>query len=188
MLWGVGPKTAEALERHGILTIGDVAECEEEWLHQNFGKRGPELRERALGIDPSPVSPHRDTKSVSSETTMATDVHDEAVLRGIVEELSRDVAGSLQGKGLKGKTLSIKLRLSDFTTFTRQTTLGTPTNEFEVMYLGAYALMRKELTQGRRFRLVGVGMSNFREEYQLPLMEEAGGTQPAGFGAVVDQN
>ena len=124
MLWGVGPKTAESLERHEILTIGDVAERDEEWLRQNFGKRGPEMREQALGIDTSPVSPHRDTKSVSSETTMAADVEDEGELRGIVEELSREVSGSLQQKGLKGQTLSIKLRLSDFTTFTASDDAG----------------------------------------------------------------
>ena len=86
------------------------------------------------------------------------------------------MAGSLERKDLAGKTVTIKARLADFTTFTRQTTLGESTSEAEAIRVAAWHLMVPELTPGRSFRLLGVGVSKFntpeREApYQLPLPE-----------------
>ena len=173
MLWGVGPKTAEALKKHGISTIGHLAACDEGWLKLNFGKRGPEMRSRAVGIDNQQVTPHQDTKSVSAETTMPVDVDKEVVLLEQMERLSQGVAIRLGKEGLKGKTVSVKLRLADFTTFTRQRTLPAPTDEVDTICRAASELLRRELSPGRRFRLIGVGVSNFRDDYQLSLLTPA---------------
>ena len=83
MLWGVGPKTETALKDYGIRTIGDLGLRDERWLAGILGKREAELRSAALGLDNRQVTPDRETRSVSAETTLATDVEDEATLTGI---------------------------------------------------------------------------------------------------------
>lgn len=168
-LWGVGPKTAQMLKRNGIVTIGDIAGSDDDWLRRTFGKRGPELKERAQGLDNEDVSTHRDTKSVSAETTMAEDIGDEETLVEIASRLGQGVAQRIQRNGLRGKTVSVKLRLSDFTTFTRQVTLPAPTDDEDTIARESCALLRREIRPGRKFRLVGVGVSNFQEDYQLAL-------------------
>ncbi|MFQ5933868.1 MAG: DNA polymerase IV [Dehalococcoidia bacterium] len=173
MLWGVGPKSAEVLRGHDVNTIGDVVNLDEAWLRNTFGKRGPELKERALGLDHGPVTPHRETKSVSAETTMARDISDESVLRRQIRELAEDVAARLHGEELKGKTIHVKLRLADFTTFTRQTTLPTPTDDVEIIFRTAWELTQPELAPRRKFRLLGVGASNFQTVFQLALVPPA---------------
>ena len=170
MLWGVGPKTAALLRRHGISAIGDLATCANAWLLQNFGKRGPELKDRALGVGNSQVTTHRDTKSVSAETTMSTDEGQEEVLMEHLEDLARRVAQRLQASGLRGKTVGIKLRLADFTTFTRQKTLPTPTDDADVIIHVARELFRREMRPGLKYRLLGVGVANFQTDFQLVLL------------------
>ncbi|MEE9199581.1 MAG: DNA polymerase IV [Dehalococcoidia bacterium] len=173
ILSGVGPKTAALLKEYGVNTLADLADCDEAWLRRAFGKRGPEMRERALGIDHGSVQPHRETKSVSAETTMAEDVGDEAALVEKVDELAGGVATRLQGEGLRGKTVWIKLRLADFRTFTRQITFAVSTNDKDVILRTACELLRRETGPGRKFRLVGVGVTNFSEASQLALFPPA---------------
>ena len=172
MLWGVGPRTAALLRDSGIATIGDLAARDEKWLSSLLGKRGPELRARALGDDAEQVSVDREVKSVSAEVTMAVDEGDEARLLDEVGRLASRVAERLRDGSLRGKTVSVKLRLADFTTFTRQATLPVPTDDLRAIRDSASGLMRRELGHGRRFRLVGVGVSNFAEDYQLALLPE----------------
>ena len=173
LLWGVGPKTASILNERGVETIGHLAACDEAWLRQAFGKRGPELIERALGIDNDPVIPNQETKSISAEETLLEDVSSEAFLRKRIEDQVDRVIPRLEEEGVKAKTVFIKLRLSDFTTFTRQTTLPAPTDDSRVVFQVACQLLQKELGQGRRFRLIGVGVSNFQESFQMALLPPA---------------
>lgn len=170
MLWGVGPKTAVTLEKYGIHTIGDLAAREENWLEHILGKRGLELRASARGLDDREVSPHRETKSISAETTLTPDVDDHASLARELADLARSVAERLDRSELRGKTVYIKLRLSDFTTFTRQMTLAAPVNDGASIYEVARTLLSRETRPGRRFRLIGVGISNFKETSQLALL------------------
>lgn len=160
-IWGVGPRTQERLEAEGIETIGELARQSEEWMRTRFGRNGPHMRELALGIDPRPVQVTRETKSISSETTLATDTGDADALEELVNRLSHDVAGDLERKGMWARTVKLKLRLSDFTTFTRQVTLRAPVQASDQIAESANALMRAELGPGRLFRLVGVGVSGF---------------------------
>ncbi len=171
-LWGIGPKTAERLHAEGVTTIGMLAEQSPEWLSRMFGQRAGAVRLRAAGLDDEPVHTERETKSVSSETTFPDDIGDPAELRRVLEELADGVAGSLERKGLQGRTVTVKLRLADFTTFSRQTTLPTPSNDAAPIRDTAWRLLSAELTPGRTFRLLGVGVSNFADaerQRQLPL-------------------
>jgi len=173
----VGPKTAERLAKESITTIGELAESSEEWARGLFGGRGVDLLRLARGIDDSPVVVEHETKSVSSETTFARDIGDPQVLEASLRELARETAERLQRHGLKGRTVKVKLRLADFSTFSRQTTLAHPTDAFDDIYREAARLLAREVTlppRGRRFRLLGVGVSGFR-----PSPEGQG--QPALF-------
>ena len=173
-LWGIGPKTAERLRAEGVDTIGALAAQSPEWFMRVFGQRAEGVRLRAIGEDDEPVHIERITKSVSSETTFPDDVGDSEELRRVLEELAGGVADSLERKGLRGRTVTVKMRLADFTTFTRQSTLASPSHEPDPIRELAWRLLSAELTTGRTFRLLGVGVSNFTEPdevRQLPLWE-----------------
>ena len=174
-LWGVGPKTAARLRAEGIERIGDMAERPEEWWSRRFGKSGPHMRNLAMGRDDSPLVAHRDRKSVSAETTLAHDTSDEDELYQLAEELSLRVWRQLERAKLRGRTVKVKLRLADFTTFTRQATLPDSVESPEDIALTAASLLRRELRPGRQFRLVGVGVSGFARSEDRPLQPRLAG-------------
>ena len=165
-LVGVGPKTAARLHDEGVETIGQLAAMPDAWFRRHFGKRADSIRDRARGIDHDPVQTAREAKSISAETTFADDLpgnsdDERANLRSIIQRLSGRVAGSLASKGIVGRTVTVKMRLSDFTTFTRQTTLPSPTDEEAAIVATAWMLLERELVPDRAFRLLGVGVSGF---------------------------
>ena len=166
---GVGPKAVERLTVEGIGTVGQLAALPLERLAALFGKRALGVRAMARGEEREPVHTHRDTKSVSAETTFAADLTDAEELHRELARLSRRVAQHLENKGLRGKTVSVKLRLADFTTFTRQATLSAPTDSGDAVLNTAARLLNGELAPGRAFRLLGVGVSSFQQEWQLSL-------------------
>lgn len=173
-LWGIGPKTGQRLKADGIETIGDLAAQSTGWFQRRFGKRALDVRAKALGEDREQVHTERESKSVSAESTFATDLSGEDNLYPQLTRLAGRVAQHLEGKQLKGKTVTVKARLADFTTFTRQTTLPYPTGSGDVILETAWRLFSRELTPERSFRLLGVGVSGFteEEEFQLPLFGE----------------
>ena len=168
-LSGIGPKSVERLRRDNIVTIGQLAAQPFEWYLRHFGKRAKSVWNRARGEDQDPVHTHRPTKSLSSESTFPNDLSNPDTLYQELAGLSSRVARNLAEKELQGKTVSVKLRLSDFTTFTRQTTLPAPTSSEEIILEIAWKLLSTELVPGRAFRLLGVGISSFGEVEQLAL-------------------
>ena len=168
-LWGIGPKTASRLNSDGIDTIGQLAAQPLEWFQRRFGQRAEEVQARAIGQDFRAVHTHRVAKSISAETTFPADVHDTEELAGVVTRLSGRVAQQLASKERRGKTVTLKARLADFTTFTRQTTLPLPTGSETTIVETALTLLSRELGGGRSFRLLGVGVSGFAESSQLEL-------------------
>ena len=169
---GIGPKTVERLNRDGVETIGDLAAKPPEWCANTFGVRAQAVRARALGDDQEPVHTHRETKSVSAENTFATDITEPDLLREELARLAGNVARHLEGSGLQGKTVTVKARLADFTTFTRQITLSAPTAAEETILEKAWELLSRELSPERSFRLLGVGVSSFRESTPVPAAQE----------------
>ena len=166
---GIGPKADILLREHGITTADDLAGRDYGELGRLLGKRGPELGRMAKGEDDSPVVTERIAKSVSAENTFSEDLSDPAAIVEEVQRLSRRVAKHLQNAGLRGRTVTLKLRLSDFTTLTRSQTGATGTGDYEPLAEIAVELVKRELGDGRRFRLLGVGVSNFSDVEQLQL-------------------
>jgi DNA polymerase-4 len=180
-LWGIGPKTQERLARDEITTIGQLAERSEDWFVSQFGKNGPFFRDLANGVDDRPVIVERRRKSLSAETTLAVDSGDAEQLTEIVERLSARVGGQLERSGLSGRTVKLKLRLEDFTTFTRQMTLDGPVSSPQDVGRAASEMLRREISEDRRFRLIGVGVSGFETPREV---EEENPLQPrlSGLG------
>ena len=162
-LWGIGPKTAERLHQEGVETIGQLAVQDPEWFLRRFGKRGDHLRAKALGLDREPVHTEHVTKSVSAENTFATDLVDPEEIRQELVRLAGRVARRLERHDLRGRTVTVKLRLADFTTFTRQATLPGYTCAEATISEAAWRLAALELAPGRAFRLLGVGVSSLAD-------------------------
>jgi DNA polymerase-4 len=172
-LWGIGPKTAEKLGALGINTIGALAQTPKETLEMLFGRFGPDLRERALGIDDRPVGSERGVKSVSNEITFAQDLTDEKLILSHLRSLSDQVGRRLRKAVLAGATVQIKLRWADFTTITRQKTLPSPTNLDKEIFETAAELFRENWPRGKPVRLIGVGVSNLSPPIrQLSLWDD----------------
>jgi DNA polymerase-4 len=172
-LWGIGPKTAAKLGALGINTIGALAQTPKETLEMLFGRFGPDLRERALGIDDRPVGSERGVKSVSNEITFAQDLTDEKLILSHLRSLSDQVGRRLRKAVLAGATVQIKLRWADFTTITRQKTLPSPTNLDKEIFETAAELFRENWPRGEPVRLIGVGVSSLSPPIrQLSLWDD----------------
>ncbi|NJN83310.1 MAG: DNA polymerase IV [Caldilineaceae bacterium] len=172
-LWGVGPKTAERLEALGMSTIGQIAAFSTQELIRQFGKHGVELSMRAKGIDERPIVTERVSKSISQETTFATDISDGAKLRRTLAEQAEAVSRQLRKSGLSGATVRLKLRWPDFSTPTRQTTLAQPTDDAKRIYAVALTLFENLWKPGQAVRLLGVGVSGLNElPRQLSLWDQ----------------
>lgn len=180
-LWGVGPKTAEHLAELGIRTIGDLAVWPEDDLRRRFGKNGGDMAQRARGIDERPVETDHEVKSVSKETTFARDVREGDTLRRELRRLCQGVSAQLQANGLRGSTIKLKLRWSNFFTLTRQVTLAAATDRAEVIYAAVRESFDEAWPLHKPVRLIGVGVSGFEAAdvpRQLDLWEANPPTPP----------
>ena len=187
MLWGVGPKTSARLSELGIHTIGDIANWPEKELVSLFGENGRDLWQHAHGIDNRPVSTESETKSISQETTFNVDVSDEKTLEKTLREQARDVARQLRKNDLTGKTVKVKLRWSDFTTITRQTTLPTSTDNEDEIFHAALKLMKAVRKPNQPVRLIGVGVSGIGAPVRQLSLWDVGSEKSRKLQEVVDQ-
>ena len=161
---GVGKATEAVLTEMGVATVGDLHRFEQQELINRFGKWGTRLWELARGIDESPVEPSRKRKSWSSENTFAKDITRDEVEKWIREQ-SAELWQSLSKNGMRGRTVTVKLRTPDFTTATRQITPAELPSSGEDIAHHAVALLDKfAFAQDARFRLAGVGVSNFMDD------------------------
>lgn len=158
-LWGVGPRTRERLAEMGIHKVSDVLAGSVEGLARQFGKLGRDLYRQAQGLDERPVVTEREAKSISQETTFAEDVADTETLRRALRHQSGQVGARLRGSGLAARTVILKLRWTDFTTLTRQTTPSHPVKDEEEIYGIALELLGSNRPEGAAVRLIGVGCS-----------------------------
>lgn len=157
-LWGVGEKTAQALARLGLRTVGDIASTPPMALERELGKAAAaHLSALASGRDDRPVESQVAEKSIGAEETFDVDIADPAVVRRELLRLSRRTAGSLRAAGFAARTVVVKLRKADFSTITRSRTLPEPTSETQRIYATACALYAASgLSSRTRLRLVGV--------------------------------
>ena len=159
VIWGVGAVAQERLARDGFRTIGDIQALSETDFMRRLGGEGQRLWRLANGIDDRKVSPDHETKSVSNETTFNDDVSDAAALTRVLLALSEKVSSRLKAQEIAGETVTLKLKTADFKTRTRARTLSEPTQLAGRIFEAARALLEKE-TDGTRFRLIGVGVTN----------------------------
>ena len=156
-LWGVGQRTGEALRRLGCRTVADVASTPLPALRRALGIAVAEhLHELASGRDKRRVVPDAPEKSVGAEETFAEDVTDRQVLHRELLRLAERTTAALRGRGLRGRTIAIKVRYPDFGTITRSRTLPRPTDAGQVVFGVAAELVKASVPQGAAVRLLGV--------------------------------
>ena len=169
-LWGVGPKSAEVLHRAGLRTIGELARISEGALAAIAGPRmAAHLHALASGEDDRAVSAERETKSVSEERTYADDLTEPREIDRELLARAEGVARTLRRDGLVGRTVHLKVRTGDFTTWTRALTLRDATDLADTIIEAARAMYRERIDLGGQgVRLLGVGMSGIAKAGSSP--------------------
>jgi len=172
-LWGAGIKTQTVLKKMGIHTIGDLFNFPKEILEKKLGKLGDHFYNLAHGIDTRRVESDEVVKSISNEHTFGQDVLDVNLLHKTIFQLSEKVGYRLRNKKLQGRTVHLKLRYDNFSTITRNKTLNSAVDSTQMIYSVVKDLFNNNYQQGRKVRLVGVGISGFMNEQgdQLSLFD-----------------
>jgi DNA polymerase-4 len=164
---GVGKVTEEKLKGFEIQTVGDLRKMESAVLEKSFGRYGVRLYTLARGIDKNEVIPNRPTKSISAEDTFPQDVP-LAEIEPMIRHLAAKTWSSSRQESRIARTVVLKLKTSDFKILTRSRTPNVPPSSCEELTTIALSLReRVGLGSRQKFRLVGVGLSNFREPEDL---------------------
>jgi len=164
---GVGKTSFKHLEQIGIQTLGDVKKYPEKMLMKRLGKFGQRLIELSKGIDNSSVEPYAKRKSISREETLREDTREKKLLSKYLLRQAEKVGRDLRRLGVKGRSITLKIKRSDFKQVTRRTTIDIPTQSSKVIYieakklLDAYKILKK-------IRLIGLGVSGLVSD-DLPI-------------------
>ncbi|MEO1244787.1 MAG: DNA polymerase IV [Pseudomonadota bacterium] len=182
---GIGRETLRRLDDIGLRTVGDIRNAQARLLESVFGRFAEKTRQRAAGIDDRPVVPSRDEKSISAEETYDTDLGDPEAMTTRLLQLAERTSARLRKAGLAAGTIQVKIRRSDFTTYTRQRSLGAPSAGTEQIYTVARELLKGWLHEqpDAKVRLLGVGGSNLARASQGDLFAAS----DAAPGDSVDQ-
>lgn len=178
-LWGVGPKMEARLSSLRIHTIGDLAAWPQRDLAERFGRNGFDLSQHARGIDKREIVTSREAKSISSEITFVRDIQDWDELYETLDEQAQSVARQLQKQDLKGTTVKVKVRWTDFSITTRQITLPEATADARTILAAATPLLKHLWLDEQPVRLLGVGMTGLNPVMQLSLWGEEPVEEPA---------
>ena len=174
-MWGVGEKTKQVLSRINIQTFRDLRQTPVEVLKKKFGKHGVQIHLLAMGIDERDVIPEHDVKSIGHERTFLQDIISLDVAKKELLVLGNKVARRLRHKGLKGKTITLKVKYFDFIQITRSTSLSKSTDDgLEIYSVGCRLLKKTEVTK-RPIRLLGISLSQLSFsgiETQLSLFDQ----------------
>ena len=183
-MWGVGPKTAEVLERLGLRTIEDIAKLPRATLIRALGEaNGASLYELAWGRDYRDVTPEEPDRSISAAETFPQDLDNPEEILTEFLRLTERATARLRDRGLFAKTISIKVRFADFSTINRSKTLPLPIDSTHDVYEVAKGLYQGLRIERARLRLVGVSLENLSEgaPHQMMLGErEVGWRQAEG--------
>ena len=162
-MWGAGKVTQKALARLSIHTFKDLRQASVEVLEKKLGKQGIHMHRLALGIDERDVVTLHDIKSIGHEDTYSKDILDLEPAKRELLSLANRVARRMRRKGLEGKTISLKVKYSDFKLITRSVTLHHYTNDSAEIYSNVCSLLEKTAVGKRPVRLLGISLSNFTD-------------------------
>ncbi|HEX2216127.1 MAG TPA: DNA polymerase IV [Xanthobacteraceae bacterium] len=165
-IWGIGQVAGARLKRDGFATIADLQRAQESDMMRRYGAEGLRLARLARGLDMRRVTPERESKTVSAETTFERDIGALHALERRLWQLSERVSARLKAKGIAGSTVTLKLKTADFRLRTRARSLAQPTALAEHIFEAGRALLARE-TDGTRFRLIGIGVSNLAEGHAV---------------------
>jgi DNA polymerase-4 len=172
-LWGVGPKTAESLDRLGLHTVADIANTPRSTLIRALGdSTGESLYELAWGRDYRDVIPDEPEKSIGSEETFARDIDSPEEILAEFLRMTEKATARLRERGLFAKTITMKIKFADFTTLSRAKTVPIGIDSTQETYEIVKKLYLALRNEGARIRLVGVSLSNLLE--QAPVQLELG--------------
>lgn len=177
---GVGKVTEQRLRSLDVETISQLRTIPEADLKAHFGRRGRYLHRRARGLDDEPVTPEREPKQLSAETTFGTDVHDLPEMHAALRGLTDEVAGRLRRRGLSGRTVTLKIRYPDFETITRSVTGSLPVDTVAALLPTAVGLLGRSDAGRRGVRLLGVGVSGFGDEARGTQLDLFADPEPPG--------
>jgi len=167
-LGGIGKSTAKKLKNVGIATLGDLSKAQEQDIRHILGGSTRRMIDRASGIDQSEIVVESETKSISNEHTFDVDTADKEILCSELTTLSEKVGWRLRKEHLSGRTITVKVKFSDFTTKTISKTISNPLDDEVVISDIAKNLLIDSDSLERSVRLLGVGVSNFTgNEIQL---------------------
>jgi len=179
--FGVGRVTAEKMKGMGLHTGADLKRLTEDELVQHFGKVGHFYYKIVRGIDDRAVVPDRESKSVGAEDTFAYDLTDVEEMFAELDKIAATVCARLQKYELKGRTVTVKIKYSDFKVITRSKSFVQPVNNMETIVETARELLLASEPADKKIRLMGISLSNFKElavmgkkrdNGQLSLFEE----------------
>lgn len=159
---GIGPKSAKRLNNIGIYNVKDLYSLSEEFLIDFFGKHGREIYLRIRGIDERSVNVVRERKSLGTERTFSPSTKDIKILRNYLEKFSIEVADGLKERKLYGRTVTVKIKFSDFKIQTKSKTFENDFNDFENIYYTSLLLL-DEINIKQEVRLIGLTISNLTE-------------------------
>ncbi len=172
---GIGPRTAQRLARHGIITVRELRLAADRVLVDVFGRFADRMRDKAMGVDPRPVCADVADQSISAEETFDKDLDDRVALHRHLGRLSQHVADRVRARGLQGAVVTVKIRKSDFETCSRQRRISPPTADAGTIARVATELLDQWLDRnsGARLRLLGVGLARLSAASQLSLFATA---------------
>ena len=174
MLWGVGKATEKVFNTLGVKTIGELRQIPIDILIAKLGKNGLHLQQLSQGIDEREVEIEDEVKSIGQEETFAEDVIDEETARREILSLSTRVGRRLRKEGVRGKTVTLKVKYHDFVQKTRSLTIAEPTDDGGEITQVCYLLLKKTDVGKRPIRLLGVSVSHVTnsEVKQLALFSQ----------------
>ena len=159
---GIGPKSGEILSRYGISKIGQLSALGPVRLAEIFGKWGIELYNYSIGIGDDEVYAHEGIKSISRNFTFESNTSDYAFISKTVEQMCIDAHNSLLENSCLAKTIGIRIRFGDFSTFTREKSISSHTSTFFIIKKTAHSLIREFESDKRKVRLVGIRLSGLK--------------------------
>ena len=164
-IWGVGQKTAEKMHRMGIFTGADLRQHSLSHLTQEFGKMGQVFYDFARGIDERPVISEWERKSVSCEQTFETDISEPSAVIIELYHTVLELVRRIEKSGFEGRTLTLKVKFLDFQQITRSITVGRILRTKDDILPLAKQLMKEVEYRSHPIRLLGLGVSNHKEEF-----------------------